>query len=148
MAEFTNVNRDYDVLRRNYEEMLARRESMRIAVAAEADADKIKLQVIDPPQVPQIPVAPKRGILVSGVLAAGIAAGIGLAFLLVYFDRSFHTIDDLRDLGLPVVGGVSLFTTVAVRGRLLSVLTFGAALALLGGVYVGLLYKLVAPGFV
>ena len=52
-AEFMNLNRDYDVLRKNYEELLARRESMRIATAAEADADKVKIQIIDPPQVPQ-----------------------------------------------------------------------------------------------
>ena len=37
----------------------------RIASAAEADADKIKIQVIDPPQVPQNPVAPKRGLLIT-----------------------------------------------------------------------------------
>ena len=144
-AEFTNLNRDYDVLRRNYEELLGRREAMRIAVAAEADADKIKLQIVDPPLVPQIPVAPKRILLLSGVLAAGLAGGVGLALLLVQFDRSFHSIDDLRDLGLPVVGGISLLAASSGRGRLASVFTFAVAMLLLGVVYAGLLSRVLRP---
>ena len=32
---------------------------------------------------------------------------MGLALLLAQFDQSFHSTDELRDLGFPVVGGVS-----------------------------------------
>jgi uncharacterized protein involved in exopolysaccharide biosynthesis len=140
-AEFLNLNRDYDVLRKNYDELLARRESMRIATAAEADADKIKMQVIDPPQVPQNPVAPKRLLLVSAVLIAGLVAGVAVAVLLVQFDQSFHTIDELRDLGLPVAGGVSLLNVTVTRGRLASVMMFSLSLLLLAAIYGGLLYR-------
>ena len=140
-AEFINLNRDYDVLRKNYDELLSRRESMRIATAAEADADKIKMQVIDPPQVPQNPVAPKRVLLISAVLAAGLISGIAIAVLLVQFDQSFHTIDELRDLGLPVAGGVSLLNVSVTRGRLASVMMFSLSLMLLGAIYGGLLYR-------
>jgi polysaccharide chain length determinant protein (PEP-CTERM system associated) len=146
-AEFINLNRDYDVLRKNYDELLGRREQMRIATSAEADADKIKIQVIDPPQVPQNPVAPKRTLLVSAVLAAGLAAGIAIAVLLVQFDQSFHTIDELRDLGLPVAGGISLLNVTVTRGRFLSVMMFGMALLALGAIYGGLVYRLAhTPG--
>ena len=141
-AEFLNLNRDYDVLRKNYDELLARRESMRIATAAEADADKIKMQVIDPPQVPQNPVAPKRVLLISAVLVAGLISGIAIAVLLVQFDQSFHTIDELRDLGLPVAGGVSLLNVTVTRGRLASVMMFSLSLLLLGAIYGGLLYRM------
>ena len=148
-AEYINLNRDYDVVRRNYDELLGRRESMRIATAAEADADKIKIQIIDPPQVPQNPVAPKRAQLMSAVLIAGLVAGVGLAVLLVQFDQSFHTIDELRDLGLPVAGGVSMLNVTVTRGRLASVLLFAMALALLWAVYAGLLYRMLhTPGVV
>jgi uncharacterized protein involved in exopolysaccharide biosynthesis len=146
-AEYLNLNRDYEVLRRNYDELLGRRESMRIATAAEADADKIKIQIIDPPQVPQNPVAPKRAQLMSAVLIAGILAGVGLAVLLVQFDQSFHSIDELRDLGLPVAGGVSMLNVTVTRGRLAAVMLFGLSLILLGGVYIGLLYRMLhIPG--
>ncbi len=142
-AEYTNINRDYDVLRKNYEELLARRESMRIATAAEADGDKIKMQVVDPPQLPRNPVAPRRVLLLSGVLAAGLAGGIGLALLLAQFDHSFHTIDEMRALGLPVLGGVSLLVGVtSLRERLAPVAAFGAAVLSLCAVYGGLLWGL------
>ncbi len=144
-AELTNINRDYDVLRRNYEELLGRREAMRIGTAADADSDKIKLQIIDPPTVPQIPVAPKRVMLTSGVMLAGIGGGIGLALLLVQFDRSFHSVDDLRDLGLPVVGGISMISAPTGRGRVASLFTFAVAMLLLGAVYAGLLTHIIKP---
>jgi hypothetical protein len=83
------------------------------------------------------------------VLAAGAIAGIGLAVLLVQFDQSFHTIDELRDLGLPVAGGISLLNVTVTRGRLASVFAFGVAILLLGAVYAGLLYRLLhTPGLI
>jgi polysaccharide chain length determinant protein (PEP-CTERM system associated) len=146
-AQYLNLNRDYDVLRKNYEELLSRRESMRIATAAASNADQVKIQVIDPPQVPQNPVAPKRAQLLSAVLAVGLIAGAALAVLLVQFDQSFHTIDELRDLGLPVAGGVSLLNMSVSRGRLAAVVAFGLSLAMLGVVYAGLFYKFMhTPG--
>lgn len=141
-AEFTNLNRDYDVLRRSFEELLSRREAMRIATAAEADADKIKIQIVDPPQVPQNPVAPKRLLMVTGILAAGLGIGLALAILLAQFDQSFHTVDELRDLGLPVAGSISLIVVSSRRSQLLAALSFSIALMMLGSVYIGLVVRL------
>ncbi len=142
-AEYQNLNRDYDVLRRSFEELLARREAMRIASAAEADADKIKIQIVDPPQVPQNPVAPKRLLIVSGILAAGLGMGLALALLLAQFDQSFHTVDELRDLGLPVAGSISLIVVSSRRSQVIAVVSFAVALMLLGAIYVGLMVRLI-----
>lgn len=141
-ADYTNLNRDYDVLRKNFEELLARRESMRIAVAAEADADKIKIQVIDPPLVPLIPVAPKRALIITGVLLVGVGAGLGLALLLAQFDQSFHTLDELREFGLQVAGSISLISVTSRSGAVVTVVSFSMAFLLLGAVYVGLMVRM------
>ena len=141
-AEFTNLNRDYDVLRRSFEELLSRREAMRIASAAEADADKIKIQIVDPPQVPQNPVAPKRLLIMTGILAAGLGIGFALAILLAQFDQSFHTVDELRDLGLPVAGSISLIVVSSRRSQLIAALSFSVALMALASVYIGLVVRL------
>jgi len=148
-ADFANVNRDYEVLRKNYDDLLARRESMRISSAAEADGDKVKIQVIDPPQVPQNPVAPKRVLLMSGVLVAGLAAGVGLALLLVQMDQSFHTVEDLRDMGFPVVGGVSLVgRAMPLARRVLTASAFAVAASAPIIFYSGLLMRLIRAGVI
>ncbi len=149
-AQYINLNRDYDVLRRNYEELLNRREAMRLDAAADTGAQKIKLEVVDPPQVPQIPVSPNRRLLLSAVLLAGLGGGIAGAFLLGQLDRSFHTALDLRAVGLPIAGSLSLLpdaTPQGARGRL-RVLGAGAAaisvLLLLCATYTALMFQLLA----
>jgi hypothetical protein len=54
-------------------------------------------------------------------------------------DRSFSTVDELRNLGLPVLGGISVLGLIPLRQRLLTVVRFGAALAVLVCVYGGLM---------
>jgi len=147
-ADYTQLNRDYDVIRKNYDELLSRRESMRIGKAADQDAQQIKTQVVDPPQAPRTPVAPKRILLIFGVLAASVAGGLGLAFVLLTFDQCFHTPDDLRAMGLPVVGGVSLLAaTRSAARRLVSVTAFAAAAGLPALICVVLVYRLLAHPF-
>ncbi|MBC9180478.1 GNVR domain-containing protein, partial [Pseudoroseomonas ludipueritiae] len=104
-AQFMNLDRDYTVLRRNYEELLARRESIQIAGAARTNSDRVRLEVVDPPSLPIRPAWPNRPLLLTGVLVAGLGAGTLVALLLVQLDQGFHTVNDLRRLGLPVLGG-------------------------------------------
>lgn len=106
-AQSLNLSRDYDILRRNLEELLTRREALQIAGAARTSSDRVRLEVVDPPLLPHEPVFPNRPLFFAGVLVAGIGAGLGVAFLLSQLDRSFYTVHDLRRLGLPVLGGVS-----------------------------------------
>ena len=138
IAEYQNMDRDYTVLRRNYEELLGRLQSANIAQAADTQADKVKLQIIDPPEIPRLPVAPNRLLLVTGVLLGGLLTGAGLTVLFGQLDRSFSTVDDLRNLGLPVLGGISVLGLIPLRQRLMVVVRFGASVAVLVGVYGGL----------
>jgi polysaccharide chain length determinant protein (PEP-CTERM system associated) len=138
IAEYQNMDRDYNVLRHNYEELLGRLQSANIAQAADTQADKVKLQIIDPPEIPRLPVAPNRMLLVTGVLLGGLATGAGLTVLFGQLDRSFSTVDELRNLGLPVLGGISVLGLIPFRQRLMTVMRFGAAVAVLVGVYGGL----------
>ncbi len=139
IAEYENTDRDYTVLRRSYEELLSRLQSANIAQAADTQADKVKLQIVDPPQVPRLPVAPNRMLLVTGVLLIGLGAGLGITVLFGQVDNSFSTADDLRSLGLPVLGGISVLGLASLRQRLTIIARFGVAVVLLVGIYGGLL---------
>ena len=146
-AEYANTNRDYDVIRKNYDELLARREQMRIATAADTEANKVKVQIVDPPQRPRTPAAPKRILLLSVVLAVGLIAGIVLVLMLDEVDTSFQSVDDLRALGLPVVGGISIIAVAVPLWR--RRVTAGAVLTaglLLCANFGGLVYSLVPAG--
>jgi hypothetical protein len=68
----------------------------------------VRLEVVDPPTLPTLPAAPNRPLLLTGVLVAGLGAGALVALLMVQLDQGFHTVNDLRRLGLPVLGGISV----------------------------------------
>ncbi len=150
-AQFLNLDRDYGVIQKAYDELLARRESMRLSVAADTDASKVTLKVVDPPQLPRVPSGPKRPLLLSAVLLAGLAGGCGAAVLLCQLDRSFHTVQDLRDFGLPVAGSISVLMEMRRRRGWLpgaNIIMPAIAVLLLCSVYGGLLYRVLHRGAV
>ena len=111
-AELTDLDRDYSVLKSNYEQLLARREAARISQAQEATNSQVQFRVIDPPRLPIIPSSPNRPMLYVLSLAFGVGAGGGLAFLLASLNSSFSSINDLSNrMNLPVLGRVSLIRT-------------------------------------
>jgi polysaccharide chain length determinant protein (PEP-CTERM system associated) len=116
-AQAQDLDRDYAVKKKNFEEFLERREQARIGEAADTTADKVQFRVVDPPQVPIIPTAPNKPMLFSGVFGAALIAAIAVPLLLLQFDRSYGTVTALRALGLPVAGTVSWLPSPDVRWR-------------------------------
>lgn len=137
-AKLTSLNRDYDVIKRNYEQLLARRESAKIAQAVDAETD-IQFRIVDPPEVPTVPIGPNRKLFMAIVLVAALGSGVALAYLLSQLDVSFATMASLREaFGLPVLGAVSVIAFKQRRWRALETVAFAACLvaltALFGGV--------------
>lgn len=114
-AQFANLDRDYNVIRRNYEELLARRESVNIAEAARTGTDRVTLEVVDPPTMPTGPASPNRQMLAAAVLLAALGAGGALLLLQVKLDTRFYTVRDLRGVGVPVLGAFSIPSRGRVR---------------------------------
>lgn len=115
-AEYQRINRDYDVLKGQYDKLLQDREELRLRGQVETEQNAIKFDVIDPPTTPRAPVAPNRPLLLLGVLVMGLGAGAAAAFALGQLRSTFTTTARLeRVLGLPVLGAISQAMTEGAR---------------------------------
>jgi polysaccharide chain length determinant protein (PEP-CTERM system associated) len=117
ITETEDLDRDYAVLKKNYEELVARRQATQIADAADTKTEKIQFRIVDPPQLPIVPAEPNRPLLLSIVLLAGLGAGMAAPVVLGQLDRSFATMTQLRDLGIPILGSVTRLSLGATRRR-------------------------------
>ena len=140
-AEAKRINRDYDVLRQQYDKLLQDREELRLRGEIKTEREAVKFEVVDPPTTPRKPVAPNRPLLLFGVLLVGIVAGCGSAFGLSKLRSTFATSTGLeRATGLPVLGAIS--TTLTEAGRAMrerKLKYFYGASAALGGLFIVLL---------
>ena len=108
-AEAAQLNRDYGITRKNYEDLVARRQSATMSGELEAAAGMADFRLIDPPRVSPKPVSPNRIALLPLALAAGLAAGLALAFALSQLRPVFFDPSELRTrTGLPLLGVVSM----------------------------------------
>lgn len=139
-AELARLNRDYGLNKRQFDELLQRRESARMSEDVDEQAEDVKLKVIEPPRVPLAPSGPNRVLFFTGVLGASIGAGIALAFLLSQIQPRFYTSEELKEFtGLPILGSVSYRSSLRYRTeRRMELAVFGLIFLVLLGVYGGL----------
>ncbi len=129
-AEYSQLTRDYDQYRSLYNELLLQKERERLGSVGE-ERDVVSFNVVEPPSATFDPVAPQRGILLIGVLIAGLGAGGALAFLVHQLNPVFHDAETLQRIaGRPILGVVSRTWLERVRaGRRMDVTKFAAAAA-------------------
>ncbi|WP_263771502.1 XrtA system polysaccharide chain length determinant [Propionivibrio soli] len=117
-AEYSQLNRDYDINKRNYESLVSRRESATLSGEMEASAGGVDFRLIDPPRVSPRPVSPNRLLLVPLTLVLALAAGFFVAFAASQIRPVFFDARALRELtGLPLLGSVSRRADDAARTK-------------------------------
>ncbi len=138
--ELAKLDRDYGIIKQNYEKLLARREAARFANDLETKTDKIQFRIVDPPQIPVKPDGPNRLLYLTIVLIGGIGAGIGFGFVLSQADDSITNATRLRErFVVPVLGTISrIASTADRRRRALELATFMLVCFGLVGAYGGL----------
>lgn len=115
-AEFTQLNRDYDIHKKNYEQLVSRRESAELSGDLEAAGSVADFRLIDPPRASNKPVAPNRTLLFPLGLLLGLFAGLFVAFAASQIRPVFFDGKTLREAtGLPLLGTVSLIPNEARR---------------------------------
>lgn len=107
-AEFTQLNRDYEIHKKNYDQLVTRRESAELTGDLESAGGGADFRLIDP-RVSSKPVAPNRLVLLPLGLLLAIAGGLFVAFVASQLRPVFFDGKSLRDeTGLPLLGLVSL----------------------------------------
>ncbi|HEX2829550.1 MAG TPA: XrtA system polysaccharide chain length determinant [Burkholderiales bacterium] len=117
-AEYAQLNRDYDINKKNYETLVSRRESAAISGQMDQSAAIAEFRLIDPPRVSPQPVAPNRLLLVALALAGALAAGLAASFAASQIRPSVPDAFTLRELtGLTVLGTISYFVSEPLRRK-------------------------------
>jgi hypothetical protein len=116
-AEHAQLNRDYDIQKKTYETLLARRQSATIGEGVQ-DAGGTQFRVIDPPRVSPQPVPPTRLMLLGIAIAVALGAGFVASFAASEIMPTFHEGRSLRmKTNRPVLGMVTMLPSEAL-GRL------------------------------
>ena len=127
-AEMAQLNRDYEIIRRNYETMVGRRE--KASLSEDVEATRLtNFRVIDPPRSSPNPVFPNRLALAPLLLLLALACGVAASFIVAQLLPTFNSAAALRSVTQrPVLGSVSALITDSLvrRGRQQAV-AFGSA---------------------
>lgn len=102
------VTAQYQSAKQSYDEILKKKNDAETVVGVETNAQGETIRVQDPANIPQSPVAPKRGLLT--LLGSGIGLFIGLLLAGIFEAPRIFRIQNIQDAkhytGLPVLASV------------------------------------------
>lgn len=117
-AEAAQLNRDYAITKKNYEDLVARRQSAVMSGELDVASGVAEFRLIDPPRVDPKPVSPNRLLLYPAALLAAVAAGLLVSFLATQIRPTVADAGELRGLtGLPLLGVVTYLSSDGDRRR-------------------------------
>jgi len=109
------IDREYQTKKLNYDNLLAQQQKIVVGADAAKDQQGGGIQVVDPANLPERPVAPRRFVLTVAGFGVGMALGLLLAVLSEV--RRLFTIQTTEDArhytGLPVLASIPELLTPA-----------------------------------
>ncbi|MGS0753819.1 GNVR domain-containing protein [Roseateles sp. GG27B] len=128
-SEAAQLNRDYVIHKKNYEDLVSRRESASMSGELDLASGVADFRLIDPPRVSPRPVAPNRLLLLAAAMAVSLGAGIFVSFAFSQLRPVFHDAIELRSrVDLPILGVVTRLVTDSDRRRQrVDLIRFGVA---------------------
>src|SRR5437870_86463 len=109
------IDREYQTKKLNYDNLLAQQQKIVVGADAAKDQQGGGISVVDPANLPEHPVAPKRFLLTIAGFGAGLVLGLLLA--MIFESRRLFTIQTTEDAkhytGLPVLAAIPELMTAA-----------------------------------
>jgi polysaccharide chain length determinant protein (PEP-CTERM system associated) len=117
--EYSDLLRDRDLARQQYDELNAKKNKSEIATKLENTKQGETLDLLDPASLPQTPTEPKRPVIVAMAAAIGFAVGLMFAGAREMKDTSLKNLKDVRAYTkLPILGSIPLLENdLVVRRR-------------------------------
>lgn len=102
-AEWNSLTRDYNELRRHYDQLVAQNLHAQSAENLERNQKGSKFKIVDSARLPQKPYSPNFIKFLLAALISGLALSLGPLLIIDFFDTSFKDVGDLEEyLGVPV----------------------------------------------
>src|SRR5215475_12686162 len=115
--ELNKIGRGYEITLRKYQDLLAKSLESELSENMEKKLKAEQFQVLDPANLPVNTIRPNRGIIILVGLFAGLAGGVGLAFLLDNLNTSFKRSEDINNyVNVPLLATIPNLIT---RGSIL-----------------------------
>jgi polysaccharide chain length determinant protein (PEP-CTERM system associated) len=112
-SELVELTRDYEILKKTYDELLTKRANSQLAANLERRQIGEQFRILDPASLPERPANESlRMAYIFGGAVIGLVMGFLLAALLEFMNSSFNREDEMaRVLTLPVLAVVPMMTS-------------------------------------
>jgi polysaccharide chain length determinant protein (PEP-CTERM system associated) len=117
--QLSDLTRDYDQSKANYDSLLKKQMQSQLATNLEKRQQGEQFRIIDPPSLPKKPISPDRLKLSLMGLFAGLIVGIGLAIVVEAVEDRVRSEEDVtRIVKVRILAGVPhLFTPLEEKKR-------------------------------
>ena len=124
-----------EVARKTLDQAAAKMNSAKAGESLEKNQQSEKLEIVEAPPVPQLPIRPNRLRIIVTTLFVGLAVGIGFAYLADAFDTGIRYERDLAGLIDPrLVSAIPVIASPRHRRQRFSVAVLAAVLVVAAGV--------------
>jgi len=107
-AELAQLNRDYEIMRRNYDQLVQRREAASLGVKIDQTSSMADFRLIEPPRILPSPVFPGKLQMAAGVMLLALLAGGAVAYAMTLLNPTFSSERELREFTKrPVLGSLT-----------------------------------------
>ncbi|MFM2343156.1 MAG: hypothetical protein RLZZ592_2809 [Pseudomonadota bacterium] len=107
-AELAQLNRDYEILRKNYDQLVQRREAASLGVKIDETSSMTDFRLIEPPRLLPTPVFPGKLQMAAGAMLLALVGGVAVAYLKTLLNPTISTERELREFTKrPVLGSLA-----------------------------------------
>ena len=110
--QYAELMRGYDVIRKSYDDLAARRQSAGLTQSVDASSQLAVFRVVDPPRVEHHPLFPSKPALIAMLVFFALLCGVAASFIVSQVMPTFHSPRHLREsIDRPVLGSISMLNS-------------------------------------